>query len=373
MRSVASRERKPVPAEPRGPVLHRGARTPGKPLDVAMRAYMEPRFQQDFSQVRLHTDSGAAASAKALGARAYTVGNDIVFGSGRPAPDTMAGRTLLAHELAHVVQQRGEPSPAQAYSIGPVHSSAEHEAQTCAEAVSAGRSLPAAIHSQTSGMVQRSVSGDIAGTLAGAGIGAGLGLIAGGPIGALIGGVIGGLAGLAFGDAASAETRGLTSQEQSEAQLVFGKSLNYGAVKIVEAPIMALGGYARTPFGTIYFPPGTSKLAFSDFMPWLIHELTHVWQHQHGVSVFTKLFWALHGAKAYDYGDEPALVKAAAENKHFTDFNTEQQGDILSHYYLKLKAGKDTSAYEPFVAEVKNGTGSKAQAPGDTKSVTARS
>jgi hypothetical protein len=118
---------------------------------------------------------------------------------------------------------------------------------------------------------------------------------------------------------------------------------------------MAIGENARTPFDTIYFPPGTAKLGFSDFMPWLIHELTHAWQYQHGVGVMTKLFWALHGAKAYVYGGEEALVEATRQGKHFKDFNTEQQGDILRDYYNKLKAGQDTSAYEPFVAEVKAG------------------
>ena len=87
-------------------------------------------------------------------------------------------------------------------------------------------------------------------------------------------------------------------------------------------------------------------------MPWLIHELTHVWQHQHGISVFEKLFWALHGASAYDYGGESALRQATAQGKRFIDFNTEQQADILKDYYIKKKGGQDVSAYEPFVAQV---------------------
>ncbi len=77
----------------------------GRPLDRETRSYMETRFGYDFSRVRLHTDSAASASAKALRARAYTVGSDIVFASGRYAPQTTEGRRLLAHELTHVVQQ----------------------------------------------------------------------------------------------------------------------------------------------------------------------------------------------------------------------------------------------------------------------------
>jgi hypothetical protein len=87
------------------PAVHEALRTPGQPLDAATRSFMEPRFGQDFSNVRLHADSQAAASAQDVNAHAYTVGRDIVFGPGRLAPSTDAGRRLIAHELTHVVQQ----------------------------------------------------------------------------------------------------------------------------------------------------------------------------------------------------------------------------------------------------------------------------
>lgn len=79
----------------------------GRPLDPDARAFMESRFSRDFSQVRVHTGAAAEASARALGADAYTVGHEVVFGSGRYAPQTPAGRHLIAHELTHVVQQSG--------------------------------------------------------------------------------------------------------------------------------------------------------------------------------------------------------------------------------------------------------------------------
>jgi hypothetical protein len=88
-------------------VLNRG----GRPLDPQIRRSMESRFGYDFSKVRVHTDSAAALSARALGAHAYTVGNDVVFATGRFAPDTAAGRRLLAHELTHVVQQSRDIAP----------------------------------------------------------------------------------------------------------------------------------------------------------------------------------------------------------------------------------------------------------------------
>jgi outer membrane protein OmpA-like peptidoglycan-associated protein len=89
--------------------------SPGRPLDPALRQDMEPRFGYDFSRVRVHSDGAAAKSARDVNARAYTVGQDIVFGAGRFAPDTKEGQHLIAHELTHVVQQSGahrEPNPA---------------------------------------------------------------------------------------------------------------------------------------------------------------------------------------------------------------------------------------------------------------------
>jgi len=77
----------------------------GKPLSENDRAFFEPRFGRDFSQVRVHTDANAADSAQAVNARAFTVGQDVVFGAGHYAPGRTTGQRLLAHELTHVVQQ----------------------------------------------------------------------------------------------------------------------------------------------------------------------------------------------------------------------------------------------------------------------------
>ena len=77
----------------------------GEPLTETARDFFEPRFGRDFGDVRVHTDGGAASSAQDLNAMAYTVDRHVVFGPGNYAPDTNDGRRLLAHELAHVVQQ----------------------------------------------------------------------------------------------------------------------------------------------------------------------------------------------------------------------------------------------------------------------------
>ena len=85
--------------------VHRTLASPGRALDGATRGFMEPRLGHDFSHVRVHADAEAAASARAVGALAYTVGPNIVFDHGRYDPASAHGRRLLAHELVHVVQQ----------------------------------------------------------------------------------------------------------------------------------------------------------------------------------------------------------------------------------------------------------------------------
>jgi Domain of unknown function (DUF4157) len=113
-------------------------RSPGMELDPAVRSFMEPRFGRDFSKVRIHADGRGAESAKALMAQAYTVGNHMAFGSGKYAPHSNEGKKLLAHELAHTVQQ----SPTDVtrirsgnLQIGPVGGAAERHADAVADEV----------------------------------------------------------------------------------------------------------------------------------------------------------------------------------------------------------------------------------------------
>lgn len=76
----------------------------GQPLDHFTREFFEPKLGFDLGGVRVHTGARAAQSARELAAKAYTIGNDVVFSAGRYQPGTSAGRHLLAHELAHVTQ-----------------------------------------------------------------------------------------------------------------------------------------------------------------------------------------------------------------------------------------------------------------------------
>jgi hypothetical protein len=114
--------------------VHETLRDRGQPLESAARAMFEERFGHDFGDVRVHTGALASASARAVAARAYTVGRDIVFGAGAYVPTGHEGHRLLAHELAHVVQQRrvagGAPT-----EISRTDDPAEREAQTTASSV----------------------------------------------------------------------------------------------------------------------------------------------------------------------------------------------------------------------------------------------
>lgn len=125
-------------------IVHDVLAAPGRPLDARTRAFMEPRFGRDFSGVRVHTDSRAAESAESVNALAYTVGPDLVFAQGRYAPDTSQGLRLLAHELAHTIQQGGTGAAPQAkLEIDSAGSPLEAAADRAADAALRGRPVPA--------------------------------------------------------------------------------------------------------------------------------------------------------------------------------------------------------------------------------------
>jgi hypothetical protein len=111
------------------PIVHEVLGSSGQPLDAHTRSFFEPRFNHDFSHVRLHTDTKAESSASAVNALAYTVGHDVVFAAGRYAPGTRKGDHLIAHELTHVLQQGLSTRAVQPkLSIGNANEVAEREA-----------------------------------------------------------------------------------------------------------------------------------------------------------------------------------------------------------------------------------------------------
>ena len=120
-------------------LVQQGVQAGGQPLDTTIRSQMESYFGQDFSHVRVHTDDRADESANALSSMAYTVGRDIVFRRGHYLPGSRSGQQLIAHELAHVLQQRSVGS-----TSGLRLGSADHPLEEEATAVAAGfpRSRP---------------------------------------------------------------------------------------------------------------------------------------------------------------------------------------------------------------------------------------
>ena len=132
-------------------------RSPGQPLDPETRAIMEPQFGQDFSKVRVHTDTTAAASSRLLDAHAYTLGNNIVFNSNKYSPRDPLGLGLLAHELTHVVQQSHLSDAVPSFlALAPSNDSLEMEAEQVAS--STQRSLIAHDRGPTSQRIQRAIS-----------------------------------------------------------------------------------------------------------------------------------------------------------------------------------------------------------------------
>lgn len=118
------------------PIVHEVLRSSGQPLDTATRAFMEPRFGHDFSHVRVHTDTKAGESAQSVDALAYTVGHNMVFRAGQYAPHSSSGRRLLAHELAHTLQQNQQSAVASSrLTVGSPHDYSEKEADHKADTV----------------------------------------------------------------------------------------------------------------------------------------------------------------------------------------------------------------------------------------------
>src|SRR5258708_2764459 len=124
------------------PIVHDVLRSPGQPLDATTRSFLEPRFGHSFGSVRIHTDDRAAESARAVNALAYTVGRDVVFGAGQYAPQTLSGSRLLAHELAHTVQNPKSGGLFPFLEIRRVDDPAERAADRTADAVLRGEPVP---------------------------------------------------------------------------------------------------------------------------------------------------------------------------------------------------------------------------------------
>ncbi len=171
--------------------------------------------------------------------------------------------------------------------------------------------------------------------------------------------------------------RRLTAVERDEGSLVFGSGLDLDRIRVYEgvrwtttlarwharlrgepppaANAITLGNDVNIP--TLL---ETSRVHIDagdlNDMAWLIHELTHAWQYQHVGWVYLAQALAEQarlGPRAYDYGGEAGLRAAHAAGHGLAFFKREQQADIARDFYFTLKRGRDTSAWMPFIAELR--------------------
>lgn len=345
----------PVPRRLGASHLGHVLRSPSQPLDGAVRQEMEPRFGRDLSGVRVHTDERAAESARAVGAAAYTVGNDVVFGRGRYNPQSAAGRELIAHELTHVVQQDGRSSPDQV-ELGPASDALEHDAIARARDVTnsaarAGKPVSGG-RSARGVLLQRSLLGGIVGGLAGAAGGAVIGGLLGGPIGAVVGGLVGLVGGALIGDSATTRKRSLSTTEIAYAKDVFKDSIDCSEVTITRDSMLSTGApktlgntiHLRSDWG--HFVGDTMELT-QDGLETLIHEMGHVWQYQNGgLAYIPESLWAQFrgflgsGSRnaAYDWRE------AHQSGVPWEKWNPEQQASAIEDYNKQLRKSKDGTA-----------------------------
>ena len=172
--------------------------------------------------------------------------------------------------------------------------------------------------------------------------------------------------------------RRLSHAETSEARLVFQGGLIYDKVGVFEGARWpnaiakigaainrepATGNNAVTLGNQTFFPiqlhTSEEDLSLGRLgdMGWLIHELTHVWQFQHEGPSYLARALAVQirlGPAAYEYGGETGLVEAHGSGRRWAEFNPEQQGDIVRDLYVAIKAGGDTSAWAPFLTDLRS-------------------
>ncbi|MFI0607105.1 MAG: DUF4157 domain-containing protein [Anaerolineae bacterium] len=320
----------------------------GQPLPEATRSFFEPRLGFALSKVRVHSNSQAAETARAVNARAFTVGRDVVFGAGEYAPGTTEGRRLLAHELVHVTQQVN--------------------------------SVPSEMTSGSAvrGTIRRSLLGGIVGGVTGAVGGAVVGGILGGPFGAVAGGIIGAVGGAAVGDTASTRSRALTQPETDYATEIYGDSVNYSVITITRDSLISTGApktlgntiHLRSQWGGDIFQSDESMALTHKGLELLIHEMGHVWQYQNGgLAYIGDSLWAqLRGALGSGSRDAAyAWREAHNAGTPWEEWNPEQQAEAIEEYNKALRRAKDGTAtsanftlmttLEPYMEKVRRGEG----------------
>lgn len=226
-------------------IVHEVLASSGTPLPDGVRRDMASRLGHDFAAVRIHTGAQADAAADSVQAHAFTVGQRVVFGRGQFDPASATGRSVLAHELVHTVQQRHQPRPAagSTLAVSDPESPAERQAAGIAESATRGSGTVDSRPMTSPPTVSR----------------------------------------LPFGISLPGGARPLSSGELTQARSVYGSSIDYGVVVITDATggggrpfttVLPLGFIALNLGPSAYASPGSNR-------DLLIHELAHVWQSQH--------------------------------------------------------------------------------------------
>lgn len=367
----------------------------GQPLDSTTREFMESRFQHDFSGVRVHTGEGAAESARSIHAKAYTVDRNVVFDSGTYDPASREGKKLLAHELAHVVQQGGGSQNARVqrsadpatdpqkkkepgifekigHGIAAVGSAAwsglkaiGHGIATVGEAVWKGAKwLGGQFVDKVAGVFERVMQWITQLPARVARVVRDLWeavkslrpwalewwkslahIDTWGSFLKWVGTLVlhlfelggGGEIVETLADLIKFNTRTLTGAEVFEASSVFGSSIDFSMVRIDTHSLMVfiakkLMGYTKgREFTTFHTINGEEGNIEIDT---LIHELTHVWQYQQvGAIYMPQAIHAQGTAAGYNYGGISGLQAAKDAGKGIRSFNREQQAQIVQDYY----------------------------------------
>jgi hypothetical protein len=280
---------------------------------------MEQRFKHDFSEVRIHDDGYHADMTGPLGAAAYTVGSDIAFAPRYRDLGGAAGRRLLAHELAHVVQQDGAgPQPSQS---GSVYSAAENEASLAADAYRFDTPISVARSSVAAGTLQMQPDPPF-------------------KAGAVRSPAFEELVTQESSLMAGAQGSPLTASQIELARGIFGNSVDYSRVRLLPTAkplwFRTVGNVIRVPsFFTV--DPSASGLPLDvDYMRHtFIHEMTHVWQYQHaGTSYISHALVPQIAAMGSGKSRNAAYCYEAQEKKSFWDFSPEQQGLIVENTFL---------------------------------------
>jgi Domain of unknown function (DUF4157) len=291
-------------------MVHETLRCRGEPLEPTTQTEMSRRTGQDLSQVRVHTDERAAASARAMDAIAYTVGRHVVFGGGMYRPCTGEGQRLLAHELAHVIQQGGDrvlqTNVPLRLRAGTRTDVAEYEANMASEDIVRGRPLRLSRRANLAGSIQRQTFHTPS-------------ISVRSPV---------------FEETVTQLTelmpgRSLTQRERELASGIFGTSIDYPRVRLIPTSVLEY----RTVANSIRVPENFT-VANTDMAQTLIHELTHVWQYQHSGTSYLSISLGTQIAAQVGRGNRNfAYDYQIRARQTFFDFTPEQQAFMVENYF----------------------------------------